>query len=173
MNSKTTRPAGQQDAKWRSRTVWIAAVLVIAAGLVVVGSRSETGDVAAAPSAEFAALRAQTVQLIEYNSSIALTPDQEAIKKQALTRIPAPCCSDKTAYTCCCPCNMAKSWWGLASHLIADEGYGADEVQAAVEDWIATIHPDGFRGNACYVGGCSRPFREDGCGGMKEKDLVF
>ena len=59
-----------------------------------------------------------------------MTPEQEAIKKTALTKIPAPCCSDNTAYTCCCPCNMAKTWWGLANHLIANEGYGAEQVQA-------------------------------------------
>ena len=82
--------------------------------------------------------------------------------RQALSRIPAPCCSDNSAYTCCCPCNMAKTWWGLSHHLIANEGYDADEVQAAVEEWIEFINPKGFSGNACYTGGCPRPFHRNG-----------
>ena len=95
------------------------------------------------------------------------------VKRRALSRIKAPCCSDNSAYTCCCPCNMAKTWWGLAHHLIADEGLGAQEVGAAVESWIDFIGPQGFSGNACYTGGCPRPFHRNGCGGMDHNRVVF
>lgn len=173
MSNKKTHAAKQRNDEGRSRTRWIVSIAVIAAGLVILGSLPETGSVAAASPTEFSDIRAQTAEFIAYNDSIQLTPEQEAIKKQALTKIPAPCCSDNTADSCCCPCNMAKSWWGLAKHLIADEGYTADRVQAAVEGWIAFINPDGFSGDVCYTGGCSRAFRDNGCGGMNEEQLVF
>ena len=129
---------------------------------------------AVASSMAFFDVRSQTLEFIGYNSSIQLTPEQEAVKKEALTALPAPCCSDNTAYTCCCPCNMAKSAWGLANHLIADQGYGAEEVQAAVEEWHEFINPAGFSGDVCYTaGGCGRPFNKNGCGGMNENSVVF
>ncbi len=93
--------------------------------------------------------------------------------RRALSQIPAPCCSNNTALTCCCPCNMAQTWWGLAKHLIADEGYGVEEVKAAVEEWFEFINPDGFSGDVCYTGGCDRPFADNGCGGMDPQRVVF
>jgi hypothetical protein len=68
---------------------------------------------------------------------------------------------------------MAKSWWGLSNHLIADGGYGAEEVRAAVEGWIEFINPEGFSGDACYTSGCPRPFHRDGCGGMDEDRVIL
>lgn len=116
----------------------------------------------------------QTRQFIEYERSIRLTPAQEGIKRRALTAIAAPCCSDNTAYTCCCPCNMSRSIWGLSNYLIAEQDAGVDEVRAAVEEWIELINPDGFSGDVCYTaGGCSRPFADNGCGGMSPKHLVL
>jgi hypothetical protein len=172
--SSKRRATGKGRSKHDNRILWIVSIAVVAGGLILLNSLSDNGSVAMASPVEFTDVRAHTTEFIGYNSSIELTPEQEAIKKKALTKIPAPCCSDNTAYTCCCPCNMAKTWWGLANHLIADEGYGAEEVQAAVEGWIAFINPDGFSGDVCYTaGGCSRAFRENGCGGMNEKQIVF
>jgi hypothetical protein len=68
---------------------------------------------------------------------------------------------------------MAQTWWGLSKHLIADQGYDADQVRAAVEGWLEFINPDGFSGDSCYTGGCSRPFYRNGCGGMDEERVVF
>ena len=114
----------------------------------------------------FTDVKAQTSEFIALENSIDLTPEQEAIKREALEAIPAPCCSDNTAYTCCCPCNMSLAIWGLSELLITEHDYNAVQVREKVEEWIATINPDGFSGNVCYTGGCRRPFAENGCGGM-------
>ncbi len=155
----------------RGRVPWIAAAVVALAavvGLMLFLERdSEAGPI------EFTDVRKQALEFIAYNDSIQLTPEQEAVKKKALAAIPAPCCKDNSAYTCCCPCNMAKSWWGLANYLIAEEGQDADQVRATVEEWIEFIGPEGFSGNACYTGGCMRPFHQNGCGGMQHSHVVF
>ena len=115
----------------------------------------------------------QTKQFIAWNESIQLTPAQEAIRVEALSAIPAPCCSDNSAATCCCPCNMAKSVWGLSKHLITEKGAGVTEVRKAAQDWFTFINPKGFSGDVCYIGGCGRAFHENGCGGMRHDRPVF
>jgi hypothetical protein len=116
---------------------------------------------------------AEAALYIRYHRTIALTPEQEHVKARALSAIPAPCCSNFSIATCCCPCNMAKAVWGLSHHLIAERGAGADEVRAAVEDWLTAANPSGFRGDACFVaGGCQRPMKHDGCGGMDERTIT-
>ena len=115
----------------------------------------------------------QTRQFIAWNESIQLTPAQEAIRVEALSAIPAPCCSDNSAATCCCPCNMAKSVWGLSKHLITEKGAGVAEVRQAAQDWFAFINPEGFSGDVCYIGGCGKAFHENGCGGMRHDHPVF
>lgn len=160
-------PTGQR------RLSWIAAAGIALVAVVVGGVLLRGDGAAVAAQIEFTNVREQTKEFIGYYNSIKLTPEQELVKRQALSEIKAPCCSDNSAYTCCCPCNMAKTWWGLSHHLIVDEGHGADEVQAAVEGWIDFIGPKGFSGDACYKGGCVRPFRRNGCGGMSESQIVF
>lgn len=137
-----------------------AAVVVCALALSAVAADRE------APL-RFTDAPAQTATFIGYARSIQLSAEQEAIKKEALSALPAPCCSDNTAYTCCCPCNMALSIWGLSNWLIAEQGYDAGAVRAKVEEWVAFINPRGFSGNVCYTGGCGRPFADNGCGGMR------
>jgi hypothetical protein len=110
---------------------------------------------------------------MEYERTIRLTPQQEAVRKAALSNIPAPCCSNRSAYTCCCPCNLTRTIWGLSKYLIAHEGQDADAVRAAVREWIAFVNPEGFTGNACYTGGCNRPFHRNGCGGMDANRVRF
>lgn len=100
-----------------------------------------------------------------------LTSEQLAIRNEALGAIPAPCCDEYSIATCCCPCNLAKSVWGLASHLIVERGYGVTSVRREVEQWLAAINPGGAAGDACERGRCERPFHEDGCGGMDERRL--
>ena len=130
-----------------------------------------TLSIAAAPKPKAEDLKfndvpAQTVEFIGYYKSIQLTSEQEAIKRAALTQLPAPCCSDNTAYTCCCPCNMAKSTWGLAAYLITQKGYDAERLKTKVAEWHKAINPAGFSGNVCATGGCGRSFAKNGCGGM-------
>ena len=127
----------------------------------------------AAPADRAAATeRATTEQLLAFNDSIRLTAEQEAVRREALEALPAPCCARFSAATCCCECNMARATWGLAKHLIADEGYDAEQVRKAVAAWHAEINPDGFSGEACFNGGCGRAFANDGCGGMDRHKLV-
>lgn len=80
-------------------------------------------------------------RLIEYDAEIELTAEQEEIKRAALTPIPAPCCSDRSAYTCCCQCNLGRAWWGLSKVLITEHGQSAAEVQSNVERWIRNVRP--------------------------------
>ncbi len=162
----------RQATGGRRRAVWLGAAAVALGVLAALVWMLQAGNLAASPI-EFTDVREQTRQFMAYYDSIQLTPEQEAVKKEALSAVPAPCCSDNTAYTCCCPCNMAKTWWGLAHHLIADRGLGAKEVQAAVEAWIEFINPEGFSGNSCYTGGCVKPFKGNGCGGMDPNRVVF
>lgn len=123
---------------------------------------------------EFTDVRRQTLEFIEYERTIELTAEQEAIKREALSALPAPCCSDNSAYTCCCPCNSAKASWGLAAHLIADRGHDAEQVRSKVAEWFEFINPDGFSGDVCYTpGGCMRPFAANGCGGMNAEHPIF
>ena len=82
--------------------------------------------------------------------------------------MPAPCCADNTMATCCCPCNMAKAVWGYSAWLIVEKGYDADQLEKEVRRWLADANPNGWSGEACYKGGCSRSFDQDGCGGMVE-----
>jgi hypothetical protein len=134
--------------------------------------------VAAAPPRQSAAVvefhdvRADAEQFIDYSNSIRLTPAQERIKTEALGGIPAPCCSEYTMATCCCPCNLAKSAWGLSNYLIAKKGSSAGDVRAAVQRWLEFVNPGGFTGNSCFKGGCNRPFAKNGCGGMDQTRVI-
>lgn len=109
----------------------------------------------------------QSQEFMGYYQSIILSFQQEAIKKQALSTIPAPCCSENSIYTCCCPCNLAKTVWGLSNYLIAKQGYNSEQVHQAAVDWIKFVNRNGYPGDTCHTaGGCQRPFAQSGCGGM-------
>ncbi len=144
------------------------ALLALTVAVVAAGSTGQDKGV------QFTDVKKQTEEFIGYNTSIKLTPEQEAVKKEALTAIPAPCCSDNSAYTCCCPCNMARAIWGLSNYLIAEQGYGAAEVREKVSEWVRFINPSGFSGDVCYsAGGCARPFAKNGCGGMQAGHVAW
>jgi hypothetical protein len=120
----------------------------------------------------FTGSREETARFIAYYGSIRLTPEQERVKVEALAAIPAPCCSNNSLATCCCPCNLAKAAWGLSAWLITEKGSGAGEVRQAAREWLAAAAPDGFSGDACYRGGCARPIHQDGCGGMDDRQVL-
>ena len=129
---------------------------------------------AAGDDVVFTDVVAQSKEFMGYEQSIRLTPQQEAVKKAALEQLPAPCCSDNTAYTCCCPCNLSRTVWGLANYLIVKKGMDAEGVEAKAAEWFEFVNPDGFSGDVCYsAGGCSRAFAKNGCGGMNAARLVF
>lgn len=156
------------------KTPSLKTTVILVAALLVAGlALSRLGhDPGSAVDVEVSDVASRTRELIDY-SHMSLTPAQEEVKRVALSALPAPCCSNYSAYTCCCPCNMAKSIWGLSNHLIVDEEMAAEQVRAEVGGWIDAINPDGFSGDACFTGGCNRAFADNGCGGMTEAGLVL
>ena len=141
---------------------------------VGLGRGQPTTPAAAAEKGELAFLgtREETERFIGYYQSIRLTPEQERVKVQALSTIPAPCCAENPLATCCCPCNMAKAAWGLSAWLITEKGYGVEQLTQAAKDWLAATNPDGFSGDACHKGGCARPIHKNGCGGMNDTQVL-
>lgn len=116
--------------------------------------------------------RAQAEEFIGYYHTINLTPEQEAIKKAALEPMPAACCRESSAYTCCCPCNLSKTIWGLSNKAISQYGANAQQVRQVVESWLGYVNPEnGFSGDSCYKGGCGNPAHRGGCAGMEESKL--
>jgi hypothetical protein len=115
----------------------------------------------------------QTAEFIGYSRSITLTPGEQKVRDEALRAMEAPCCEEFSLATCCCPCNLAKSAWGLTNYLIARKGASAAEVRDAVGGWLAFVNPNGFSGDACDTArGCARRFAHNGCGGMDERNLL-
>ena len=113
----------------------------------------------------------QAQEYVGYYHSIQLTPDQEKTKAAALSTLKAPCCEKFSLASCCCPCNLAKSAWGLSHYLIARQNFTAPQVNAAIADWVRFVNKNGFTGDACFTGGCARPFHGNGCGGMNEMKI--
>ena len=130
-----------------------------------------------------------TQQLINYYNAATLTPAQKNTMQDALLPLKAPCCDDNSMATCCCPCNLAKSVWGLSSYLIVEKNYDADQVRQSALEWLHFIHSNYYviqelkskgvdpatyglsHENPCYVGKCELPFVEGGCGGMGDLKL--
>lgn len=121
----------------------------------------------------FTDAQADTARFMAWEQEIQLSPKQEAVKRAALEALPAACCGDNSAYTCCCPCNLSRSVWGLSHYLVAKQNYSAVQVREKVADWIEYVNPEGFSGDSCYRGGCTRPFAENGCGGMNPNHVNF
>lgn len=158
----------------KTYTLTGVAFLAVAALFAFQSAGSATAEtVTTVAGIELHDVEAQTQEFIGYDDAIELTPEQEAIRVEALSALPAPCCSDNTAATCCCPCNMAKSTWGLAKYLITEKGAGVEEVRQAARDWHRFINPAGFSGDVCYTGGCNLAFKDGGCGGMNKDNPVF
>jgi hypothetical protein len=130
-----------------------------------------------------------TRQFIDYYHTTALTAEQRTTMQKALLPLKAPCCDDNPMATCCCPCNLAKSVWGLSSHLIVEKGYDSDQVQEAALQWLRYIHSNYYvvqelqnngidpaqyglsHEDPCYSGLCELPFVDGGCGGMEDLRL--
>ena len=126
-----------------------------------------------ATDTKFTDVQAQTKEFIGYYNSIKLSPEQEAIKTAALKPLPAPCCSSFSMATCCCKCNLSKSIWGLSNYLIAKQNYNTVQVREAAQKWVKFVNKAGYSGIVCSTGGCDRPFKNDGCGGMNENEIAF
>jgi len=87
---------------------------VLVAGLCAVVLCLSGCSLAGADEIQFSDLQRQTREFMGWHETIKLTPRQEAVKKAALEALPAPCCSEYSAYTCCCECNISRTIWGLS-----------------------------------------------------------
>lgn len=110
---------------------------------------------------------------MRYDSEITLDADQQAVRRDVLAKIPAPCCSSYTAETCCCACNLSRALWGFTKHLITEKGLGPSQLDREVRDWLAKLRPTGFSGDACFKGRCGDSIRDGACGGMNPENLNF
>jgi hypothetical protein len=136
----------------------VVALLGLTGGYLLAGTAPDLLD--------FEDREARTADFMRLYEAIELTAEQEAIKREALEAIPAACCADNSAYTCCCPCNLSRTVWGLTAWLITERGADAETVRTEVERWYAAVNPGDFPGDTCYTGGCGKPFSAGGCGGM-------
>lgn len=145
----------------------LAAAGLCAVLMVTVASAGNRAPAGAAQAAiRFTDARSQAAEFIAYDRAITLDPAQKKVMDEALRAIPAPCCDAYSIATCCCPCNLAKSVWGLSKFLIARQNFNAAEVKDTVGRWLAFTNPGGYSGDACFTQGCERPFDRNGCGGM-------
>jgi len=145
-----------------------ALTIVIAFGIYASSTDKTAGGIL-----KYTDVRSQTAEFIGHNKSIVLTKQQERIKLEVLSSIPAPCCSSYSMATCCCPCNLAKSVWGLSNYLVAKKNYDAPRLKQAVLEWMKFTNKNGYTGDACFQGNCNQPFQHNGCGGMNEAGISF
>ena len=182
MTSQTQRPtpSGQKPRQPKRRLLVIALLptLALLAGYgaaKMLGSNT-VGAANAAMAETSPEMQKLARELIDYHQSIELTAEEDAIKRAALEPLPAACCADNSAYTCCCPCNLSQAIWGLAEREIRENGANAEQVQAAVKAFYEKANPKGYEGfdhDACYTGGCGKSFADGGCGGMNPNNVVF
>ena len=164
----TSQRGQRKRERTRTKDFRVVGVLsrVAALALVVYGGIALSPRASAKSAVTFTDAHRQAAEFISYDRSISLTPEQKQIMDQALSSIPAPCCDQFSIATCCCPCNLAKSTWGLSKFLIAKQQATATQVRAAAADWLQFTNPGGYTGDACFTKGCNRPFEANGCGGM-------
>lgn len=120
----------------------------------------------------FKDVKAQTLEFMRY-ADMTLTPDQQKIKDDVLSAIPTVCCKKFSMKTCCCPCNMAMTIWGLSNYMLVVKSADATRLKTAVLGWVRFIGPNGYTGDACFTAGCNRPFAKNGCGGMDRNNVIF
>jgi hypothetical protein len=173
--------ARRKAEKTRTNYLWPIGALfgVLALSLIAYGKGALHGKASVPESTQtsgngtvkFTDAHRQAAEFISYDDAIVLSPDQKKVMDEALSSIPAPCCAEFSIATCCCPCNLAKSTWGLSKFLIAKQQAGVTAVKAAANEWLQFTNSDGYSGDACHTRGCNRPFEKNGCGGMDERHI--
>jgi hypothetical protein len=148
-----------------------AGIGAAALAVVVVGGAALAAGRPARSLIRFGDTAQDATRFLAYHQKYRLTATQQALKNRVLARIPAPCCKEYSIATCCCPCNLAKTVWGLAGYLIVEKDASAPELESAVQAWLEHVNPGGFSGDLCSTGGCGRGFADNGCGGMHESNL--
>ncbi len=184
-------------SKRRGLLVSVFAILVALVGIIGNSYAQEATDIVEALHAEIVPAAgtetsygiglslSNTQQFIDWYYTTPLLPEEKEIMKQALEMIPAPCCDDNSAATCCCECNLARSVWGLSAYLIHEKGYGIEAAREAARQWLQFARGDYYiaaglkaRGyfpedyalttyGSCYRGMCEFPLTQGGCAGME------
>ena len=153
----------------------IAVIACLAALAAVLGAGAEPsadrGD--AWLAGEFEGSREEVLELMAHYEAIQLTPEQEAVRREALGPVPAFCCKNFSAATCCCECNLSRTLWGLSKVLITQKNADAGQVRDAVRALVEVLNPSGYRGDTCTTGRCNTPFKKGGCGGMNKDRLLL
>lgn len=128
--------------------------------------------------------------------TLRLTAAEAEILEAALAPLAAPCCDDNPLAHCCCErggliCNVVRTARGLGAYLVRN-GYPAEEVTRAMDQWLRFIHGDYYvaralaakgedptayglflpANGACYRGQCNVPLQDGGCGGMGPEVIV-
>lgn len=153
----------------------IAVTACLAALVAVLGAGAEPSadPTDAWLAGEFDGSREEVLSLMAHYQAIQLTPEQEAVRSEALGPVPAFCCKNFSAATCCCECNLSRTLWGLSKVLITQKDADAQQVRAAVTALVEVLNPSGYEGNTCPTGRCNLPFKEGGCGGMNKDRLLL
>ena len=147
---------------------------LVLTSLVLIGSaESPAGQGDRWLAGQFSGSRTEVQALMQHYEAIQLTAEQEKIRRTALQPMPAPCCNNFSAATCCCECNLSRSLWGLSKFLIVEKEADAEQVRAAVEAWVQALNPSGYEGKTCSTGQCNLPFKQGGCGGMNKARLIY
>ncbi len=153
----------------------IAIVACLAALAAVLGAGAEPathpGD--AWLAGKFDGSREEILTLMGHYQAIQLTAEQEQVRREALGPVPAFCCKDFSAATCCCECNLSRSLWGLSKFLITEKKADTKQVRDAVGALVEVLNPSGYQGNTCTTGRCNLPFKQGGCGGMNKDRLLL
>lgn len=154
--------------RFSRRIAPVVAILLTAS----ISTAAPAGPKPASKTPVFKDVKAQTLEFMRH-ADMSLAPEQQAIKDQVLASIPTVCCKKYSMKTCCCPCNMAMTIWGLSNYMLVVKGADAAELRSAVLAWVKFIGPKGYTGDACFTRGCNRPFAKNGCGGMDHKNVIF
>ena len=178
MNSQKRQ---NENGKTRSHHFLLMGALppLLALSFIVYGTGALAAEVPVPQSTQasgnsavtFTDARQQAAEFISYDRSIVLSPEQKKLMNEALSSIPAPCCAQYSIATCCCPCNLARSTWGLSKFLNANQNANAAQVRTAASAWLQFSNPGGYTGNACFTKGCNRSFEKNGCGGMDDRHI--
>src|SRR6266508_6887348 len=124
------------NSHWRRLGV---VVLILGAPLCAALALERAASRSAAAPIRFFDAPSQAAEFIGYSRSITLTPAQKTLRDKALAAMPAACCDKFSQATCCCPCNLAKTVWGLSNYLIVRQHATIPEIQTAVRGWLKFV----------------------------------
>jgi len=96
-----------------------------------------------------------------WNNTIALSPQEERVMRQALADLPVPPCGHASILECCRRpdrelekvCELVRSAVGLAKWLVHVKHFGAEEVRSAVDQWLHFVFSSYYLASALAARG--------------------